>query len=123
VKTASVQGFLSQSKCFIATAAFRSFDAAPVSMLREFRDGVLMESALGRAFVRWYYDWSPRAAEWLVEHPEFRYPVLQALIPVEVVAWLMLHPVQLTMAFVFLLSLAVLGSLFWLAVRARGGLR
>ena len=43
-------------------------------------------------FVRWYYHWSPDAAEWLMRHPLFRFPILLALIPFEVVAWLFLHP-------------------------------
>lgn len=95
VQTADVQGFLKQSGCFIATAAFRSADAAPVEMLREFRDQVLLRSAPGQAFVEAYYRWSPAAAEWLMEHPVFRFPVLLALVPVQVIAWLFLHPAWL----------------------------
>lgn len=92
VRTSEVQGFLQKSRCFIATAAYRSNDAWPVLLLREFRDRVLMSAPAGRHFVSWYYDWSPAAAEWLMEHPVFRFPVLVALIPVQAVAWLFLHP-------------------------------
>jgi hypothetical protein len=112
VKTAEVQGFLNSSKCFIATAAFRSMDAAPVAMLREFRDEVLLRFDLGRGFVNWYYSWSPPAAEWLIDHPGFRYPVLLALVPVEIVAWLCLRPI-------FFLLLAGMGIALAVVIKKR----
>jgi hypothetical protein len=68
-------------------------DAAPVRMLRQFRDQVLLQFSLGEAFVNWYYRWSPPAAEWLIDHPGFRYPVLIALVPIEIFAWLCLRPI------------------------------
>ncbi len=92
VRTSEIQGFLKDSKCFIATAAFRSGTAAPVMMLRKFRDEVLLHFDAGSAFVDWYYRWSPPAAEWLIDHPGFRYPVLLALVPIEIFAWLCLRP-------------------------------
>lgn len=92
VQTSEVEGFLRRSGCFIATAAFRSDDAPPVEMLRQFRDRVLLKFELGRTFVDFYYSWSPGAAEWLMRHPVFRLPVLLALTPVQAIAWLALHP-------------------------------
>lgn len=112
VQAVEIQTFLKESKCFIATAAFRSMDAAPVAMLRQFRDQVLLHSSPGQAFVTWYYRWSPPAAEWLIDHPEFRYPVLLALVPVEIIAWLCLRP----LIFVGLMSA---GLLVLLALRKR----
>jgi hypothetical protein len=91
--TSIVQGFLQQSKCFIATAAFRDLNSAPLVLLRSFRDQFLEHFSLGRSFVHWYYAWSPDAAEWLIDHPVFRFPVLLALIPLQVFAWFILHPV------------------------------
>jgi hypothetical protein len=120
VQTSAIQGFLSKSSCFIATAAFRSIDSSPVAMLRQFRDRVLFQSDLGTEFVHWYYRWSPPAAEWLMKNPEYRYPVLQALIPVELVAWFMLHPVYLTALMVFAMSSLILGIGFTILVRMRG---
>jgi hypothetical protein len=119
VQTSAIQGFLSKSSCFIATAAFRSIEASPVAMLRRFRDSILLHSDLGTSFVHWYYHWSPPAAEWLMRHPQVRYPVLEALVPVEVAAWFMLHPVQLTLLFVFALSSLVSGIVFALVMRAK----
>jgi hypothetical protein len=114
VQAVEVQTFLKESKCFIATAAFRSMDAAPVTMLRQFRDQVLLRSIPGQSFVRWYYRWSPPAAEWLIDHPEFRYPVLLALVPVEIIAWLCLRP----MIFAGLMGA---GLLLLVAMRKRMG--
>jgi len=95
VETAAIYGFLKKGNCFIATATYESTEAPPVLMLREFRDRVLMHFNLGRRFVGWYYSWSPWRAEWLVEHPVYRYPVLMALIPVELFAWVAIHPLWL----------------------------
>jgi hypothetical protein len=92
VVTADIQTFLKTGKCFIATAAFGGSEGAPVRLLRGFRDRVLLRSSPGRAFVDWYYGWSPDAAGWLLEHPAARFPVLLALVPVEAAAWLLLNP-------------------------------
>lgn len=106
IQTSAIEGFLTKSSCFIATAAFRSIESPPVAMLRNFRDMILLHRAWGKSFVHWYYAWSPPAAEWLMLHPMFRYPVLLALIPLEIVAWLCLHPWLIP-----LLGLAGLGAL------------
>lgn len=49
--------------CYIATAVYGDYDAPQVLKLRRFRDEVLMNSALGRAFVRVYYKLSPPVAK------------------------------------------------------------
>ncbi|MFZ9595502.1 MAG: CFI-box-CTERM domain-containing protein [Bdellovibrionia bacterium] len=109
VYAASIQGFLSKSNCFIATAAFRSVESSPVVMLREFRDRVLLPSSWGRKWVRSYYRWSPDAAAWLMEHRAFQYPVLLFLAPVEFGAWLILNPAA---GGVFGLTLCAVFSIF-----------
>lgn len=108
VRTAEIQGFLAADKCFIATAAFGSIDVGPVRLLRKFRDKVLLTNTPGRAFVVWYYENSPRWADWLEDHPAFRVPVLSALAPLEAVAWLLLRP-MLALA-LGIAGLALLGS-------------
>jgi hypothetical protein len=67
--------------------------------LRAFRDQFLEHFKLGQSFVHWYYHWSPSAAEWLVMNPEFRFPVLLALIPLQLFAWTILHPIVLGVLF------------------------
>jgi hypothetical protein len=92
VETSEIHGFLAKSNCFIATGAFADYDSPPVKLLREFRDERLLTNRLGRKFVHWYYGWSPPAAIWLLHHTWARIPVLLALIPLEILAWLALHP-------------------------------
>ena len=58
--------------CFVATAAFGSPMAYQVRWLRGFRDRILLSERAGRAFVIWYYGWSPRAAAWLRGHAVLR---------------------------------------------------
>lgn len=49
----------SNSGCYIATMVYGSYDAPEVMVLRRFRDDTLSHSKAGRAFIRWYYSWSP----------------------------------------------------------------
>jgi hypothetical protein len=47
------------SGCYIATMVYGSYEAPEVMVLRKFRDEKLNRSAAGRAFINWYYSWSP----------------------------------------------------------------
>jgi hypothetical protein len=115
VRAADIQGFLEKGNCFIATAAFQSPTSAPVNMLRRFRDRILMRFGAGRDFVSWYYSWSPGAADWLMSHPEYRLPVLIALLPLQVVAYFLLNPAWM----LALLALGPAGAvgLYWALYR------
>jgi hypothetical protein len=64
----SVATSTSPGGCFVATAAFGSPMVRQVQWLRAFRDRTLLSTGAGRAFVKWYYGWSPRAAAWLRGH-------------------------------------------------------
>jgi hypothetical protein len=111
IQASQINGFLNKNACFIANAAYDDTNAAPVQMLREFRDAVLGRSALGREFVWWYYRWSPPAAQWLRSHPIFRPLVLLLLVPVEAIAIATLHPALFCFGF-----LAVSLALFCVAI-------
>ena len=114
VETASIQAFLGKSNCFIATAAFASIESPPVLLLRKFRDEILLKTDLGTAFVHGYYRWSPGPAEWLIRHEIFRIPVLLLLAPLELFAWLCLHPsIMMSLCGIYFLVLAGVGFASW----------
>lgn len=47
------------TRCYIATAVYGSYDCPEVWTLRRYRDGALSKNAFGRAFIRCYYAVSP----------------------------------------------------------------
>jgi hypothetical protein len=67
--------------CFIATAAYGSYLDPHVNVLRNFRDHVLMKSAAGAAFVKYYYSTSPAIADFIREHDSLRVATRLALTP------------------------------------------
>jgi hypothetical protein len=89
--------------CFIATAAYGSYLDPHVTVLRQFRDGVLMKSAPGRAFVRAYYHYSPPVAEFIRNHEALRTATRLLLTP------LVFGMQYLQATIVLLLSLVVAG--------------
>ncbi|HHL40684.1 MAG TPA: cytochrome C [Deltaproteobacteria bacterium] len=73
--------------CFIATAAFGSYEQRYVRLLRLFRDEVLLENAAGRAFVDLYYRLSPPLADWIADHDGARAVARVMLWPLIAAAW------------------------------------
>lgn len=68
-----------QSGCFIATAVFGSYDADEVRALREFRDRVLLRSALGARLTGIYYEVSPALVPHIRNRPMVRASLRAAL--------------------------------------------
>jgi YVTN family beta-propeller protein len=57
-----------KGNCFIATAAYGSYDQFDVWVLRQFRNKVLLKNAAGRLFVKIYYATSPPIAHFIAGH-------------------------------------------------------
>ena len=66
--------------CFIATAAYGTPTAEQIDVLREFRDVVLLESAIGSQFVALYYQLSPTIADLIVRSDLLRTLVRELLV-------------------------------------------
>jgi hypothetical protein len=66
--------------CFIATAAYGSSTAEQIDVLREFRDGVLLESGIGSQFVDLYYRLSPPIADFISGNSFLRTLVRELLV-------------------------------------------
>ena len=69
------------SPCFIATAAYGSYLAPEVNVLRAFRDKYLMTNTAGRAFVAFYYAHSPPYAAYIAKHDDLRFITRMLLTP------------------------------------------
>ncbi|MFA5646062.1 MAG: chitobiase/beta-hexosaminidase C-terminal domain-containing protein [Candidatus Ratteibacteria bacterium] len=77
--------------CFIATAAFGSYQEPHVRVLRAFRDRFLLTNSLGKLFVQGYYTYSPGYAAIIEPHPYIRALVRILLLPLYGFAWFLLH--------------------------------
>lgn len=80
------------SGCFIATAAYGSAFHRDILVLRQFRDQILMQTSMGKAFVEQYYTLSPPIARVIEQHPWLALTVRALLLPLVALAWLLMHP-------------------------------
>ena len=79
---------LENSRCFIATAAFRSSKSPYVKILRKFRDKFLLPNRIGKGFVKFYYSSSPSIANFIDRHPSTQIPVRVILMPAIFIAFI-----------------------------------
>lgn len=95
-----VFGVLDGKKCFIATAAFGSELDSQVERFREFRNHFLKKTHWGKNLTMFYYQHSPKLAEWLNANPILK-PVVQVFL------WLILGFVELCFMFGLLPGLII----------------
>ncbi len=91
--------------CFIATAAFGSYQEPHVMLLRMFRDRILLPNAAGQWFVHQYYTYSPPLADWLRDHDSLRAVTRVLLLPLIGLSWFLVKAS-------FLMQLLIGGLLF-----------
>jgi hypothetical protein len=96
------------SLCFIATAAYGTYMADDVVVLRDFRDEFLKPYALGRWFVELYYEVSPPIARVIGEHSWMRTGVRGILSPL---VYLIQHPF-LAYGLLFSIVLLCIGMIY-----------
>ncbi len=72
--------------CFVATAAYGSYQDSMVIPLRQFRDTALSQSQVGRNFIASYYQYGPRWARAIRDSAFYRTVARGVLLPVVAVA-------------------------------------
>lgn len=76
--------------CFIATAAYGSLLEPHVRILSKFRDRYLLTNGPGKIFVKYYYKYSPPAANFISKYNSLRAVVCAALLPLVGLSWMIL---------------------------------
>ena len=66
--------------CFIATAAYGTPAAEEINILRQWRDEFLLHSRQGKAFVDFYYEFSPPIADFISEREVLRTAVREGFV-------------------------------------------
>lgn len=96
------------SGCFIATAAYGSYEHQYLHVLRDFRDDYLLPTEAGKAFVDYYYATSPELVNVMNEHDWMKPLVRMLLLPLIALAALLQAPLLVKMIVVVsVLSAAV----------------
>jgi hypothetical protein len=93
-------------QCFIATAAYGSPLEPHVTALRAFRDSVLLKNAMGRAFVSYYYRFSPPVAGFIGRHEAVRTMARWGLTPI---VYGVRHPLVFTLVCCWVMLIAFAG--------------
>ena len=80
-----------QKACFVVTATMGNENSFPVVTLRQFRDELMSETALGKRFILWYQEYGPRFASliqdsWLLRAISMTFVV----VPATFTAWILL---------------------------------
>jgi hypothetical protein len=109
--SASVSSSSDGGACFIAAAAYGSYDHPDVILLRKVRDRYLEKFELGRRFISAYYHYSPPLASLIKGLEILRYASRAALFPIVTFARLLIG-----FGFMFIAAVASFGYLLPFAV-------
>ncbi len=90
-ETSQVVGLLDDKHCFISTAAFGSDMASEVQTFRNFRNTFLLHNKYGAEFIKTYYQWGPKAAEFVSSSETLKSVARGALYPALGFSWLALN--------------------------------
>ncbi|CAK8721541.1 Lysophospholipase L1 [Candidatus Electronema halotolerans] len=107
------------SGCFIATAAFGTALEHHVILLKRFRDLYLLTNAPGKAFVKFYYTYSPSIAAFIARHDAARLAVRTALLPFLGAAWVLVQATPAQQAAVLIMAYCLLLAAVWLRRRKK----
>jgi hypothetical protein len=109
--SASVSSSSDGGACFMAAAAYGSYDHPDVILLRKVRDRYLEKFELGRRFISAYYHYSLPLARFMKGHEILRYASRAALFPIVTFARLLIG-----FGFMFIAAVASCGYLLPFAV-------
>ena len=102
-------------RCFIATAAYGTPMIDQIQVLRDFRDGYLINNPAGRLFVSTYYRCSPPPARFIARYDWLRAAVRAVLTPVIWLTTLVMNTTLLQkMALLASILVAVAAAVLWL---------
>lgn len=107
-----IMGLKNTGGCFIATAAYGSYEERHVKVLREFRDRYLLTNSLGRVFVSCYYSISPPIADFIRDSETLRFIVRAALLPMIGLAWIAINYPMVFLGLAAILA-GVMGYRLW----------
>lgn len=108
-----VTGLLTEDiNCFVATALKGSPYDFQVLTLREFRNRFLKSFSLGRAFIDFYYEQGPKAAQWLNDNPSYK-PVFRVLLWLPYIIAKIFNSLGAFLGLVFLTLLSLMPFGFW----------
>ena len=110
--------------CFIATAAYGSYEVPYIRILRKMRDRFLVTNAVGKAFVHLYYTYSPPIANIIANHNSLKIAVRIGLMPLVGISWLALKTGVLftlfTLALVTFFMIGLVRLVYSRIIRRRG---
>ncbi len=113
-----VLGLLSKDvNCFIATAAYGSTMEPKLQTFRDFRYKILLRHEWGIRFVKWYYNYGPKAAQFIFDKPALRAVARGLLWPVFGFTWMSLRLGLVPAALLFLMLFTALTIPLWLSFR------